>query len=648
MLDTDTGEFISLQSALAGRYSLERELGRGGMGIVYLARDVALDRLVALKLLPPRFAADPSLRERFVREARIAAKLSHPNIIPIFAVDSAGEFVFFVMAFVDGETLGQRVRSRGPMPPSELARVLREVAWGLAYAHAQGVVHRDVKADNILLERGSGRALVADFGIARATQSTGATGVGELLGTAEYMSPEQASGEAVDHRSDIYSLGVVAFYALAGRLPFDGPTVASVLAKQITQPAPPVAQACEGVPSKLAFAVDRCLAKDPAARFATAEDLADAVAAALEARRELPVPMRVFIKKSRQLIRTTAGVAFFEAYFVVLGVAMVLRGPSGARIGALVMASLMALLGAIPVGALLAQVRALLKAGYGRGELVVAWKAELEREREERAFEFGRGPNLVERVFRWATAIGFSTALAGAAVSALMGPVGKYVAGILFGIGLPLGILSGLITLLRHERRTDLGGRWMGRLLSSHFGRWTFTLASFGLKRSAIAAPPTHRPTELAIGMAVDALFEALSKPARRHIGDLPKVVRGLENDAMKMRRQVDKLNDVVARIEAGTRTTTAHAGDDADMASRRAALDRDLHKARDAAQERLADAVTALETIRLDLLRLTAGAGSVDSLTADLAAARGVSEDVDRLLEGQREVEAVVKGSSA
>ena len=149
-------EFIRIQTALAGRYFLERELGRGGMGIVYLARDLALDRLVALKLLPPHLASEPVLRRRFLDEARTAAKFSHPNIIPIFAVEEIGDLVFFVMAFVDGESLGQRVRNRGPIPPTELAKILREVAWGLAYAHAQGVVHRDVKADNILLERGSG------------------------------------------------------------------------------------------------------------------------------------------------------------------------------------------------------------------------------------------------------------------------------------------------------------------------------------------------------------------------------------------------------------------------------------------------------------------------------------------------------------
>lgn len=153
--------FLDFQSALAGRYSLERELGRGGMGIVYLAREVRLDRLVAVKLLPPARAGDARLRERFLREARTAAKLSHPHIIPIFTVDEVGDFVFFAMAYVAGETLTERVGRRGPLAPTEAARVLREVAWALAYAHSQGLVHRDVKPDNIMLEAASGRALVA-------------------------------------------------------------------------------------------------------------------------------------------------------------------------------------------------------------------------------------------------------------------------------------------------------------------------------------------------------------------------------------------------------------------------------------------------------------------------------------------------------
>src|SRR5882724_3969959 len=158
--------FFSFQQSLAGRYSIDRELGRGGMGIVYLAREVHLDRMVAIKLLPPDKAKEPALRERFLREVRLAAKLSHPNIIPIHAVEDSGGFVFYVMAFIDGETLAHRVRSRGPLPSGDGVRVLREVAWALGHAHGQGLVHRDVKPDNILLEIGSGRVLVADFGIA--------------------------------------------------------------------------------------------------------------------------------------------------------------------------------------------------------------------------------------------------------------------------------------------------------------------------------------------------------------------------------------------------------------------------------------------------------------------------------------------------
>ena len=180
---------LAFQMALAGRYSIDRELGRGGMGVVYLAREVHLDRLVAIKLLPPDRAAQPGLRERFLREARLAAKLSHPNIIPIHAVEDTGGFVFYVMAFVDGETLAQRVRTRGPLPSSEGARVLREVAWALAHAHGQGLVHRDVKPDNILLESATGRVLVADFGIAAAAGDSGGDGIS---GTPEFMSPEQA------------------------------------------------------------------------------------------------------------------------------------------------------------------------------------------------------------------------------------------------------------------------------------------------------------------------------------------------------------------------------------------------------------------------------------------------------------------------
>lgn len=264
---------LALSQALDGQYEILREVGRGGMGIVFLARDLKLERLVAIKTLPPTLAADEVIRARFLREARTAAALGHPHIVPIHRADDIDGTVFFVMGFVDGPSLAQLIRDGGPLTPRTAVSILYDVADALGYAHGAGVIHRDVKAENILLDRGSSRAMVTDFGIARVAEAAPLTATGTVLGTVHYMSPEQVAGDAVDRRSDVYSLGVVAFYALAGRFPFDSPTASAVLVAHVTREAPSLLNTAPSVPRGLARLVDRCLAKDPNSRVQSCEEL---------------------------------------------------------------------------------------------------------------------------------------------------------------------------------------------------------------------------------------------------------------------------------------------------------------------------------------------------------------------------------------
>src|SRR5688572_10453725 len=198
-----------LADVLRGSYDLEGEIGRGGMGVVYSARDLKLARRVAIKLLPPDLAFRDEIRTRFLREAQTAARLSHPHIVPIHTVGDDGGLVYFVMGYVDGESLAARLRRRGKLPPEEVRRIMKETADALGLAHAMGIIHRDVKPDNILLEGTRGRVMVTDFGIAKAMSDLGSlTGTGVAIGTPSYMSPEQAAGERdIDARSDLYSLG---------------------------------------------------------------------------------------------------------------------------------------------------------------------------------------------------------------------------------------------------------------------------------------------------------------------------------------------------------------------------------------------------------------------------------------------------------
>ncbi len=644
-------EFLALQQALLGRYSIERELGRGGMGVVFLARDVALDRHVALKLLPPALAAKPGLRERFIREARTAAKLSQPNIVPIHTVEQTGDLVWFAMAFVEGETLGERLRTKGPLTPNECARMLQEVAWALGYAHGRGVVHRDVKPDNIMLERGTGRAVVMDFGIAALASEVGS---GEVLGTAQYISPEQAGGEPMDGRGDLYSLGVVAFLSLTGRLPFEAEDAAGLIAKHLTMPAPPVASAAPGLPRKLAQAVDRCLAKSPADRFPDGEALAEAVGEAVERRRELPVPVRLWLTKGQEskvaYLVWYAGVGGFFGALVGALAGSVLGSTAGVIVGikAYVLTPLL-----LHLSNRLWRLRRLLAAGYSIEDARLAVREFAERRREELSYEYGAEPPRWAKVGR-AIMIGSGLSLLAAVGVAVALPRSPDAVAIwAFASGFTcLG--AAVLQTIRPGRRitADREAEWRLKFWTSRVARWFEKVARIGLRRSAAPAELTYRPTELAIGLAADALFESLPKDQRKDLKELPSLIERLQHDAQLLRRTVDDLNGAIAGLgdqgaaarSSALREAGAEAG--AQLGGVRAKLQADLVAKRDQAAARLGAAVTALESIRLNLLRLKAGTGSVAELTADLTAARRADADLALAAEAREEVEALLAGA--
>ena len=267
-------------AAIGDLYDLGAELGRGAMSVVYQATDLRLKRAVAVKVLPPDLAFRVEVRSRFLREAETAAQLGHPHIVPIYTVDERHGIVYFVMPLLEGETLEQRL-ARDPRPPfDEVRRVLREVADALAFAHERGVIHRDVKPENIFLDRRSGRSVVADFGIARAAEGDLAlTMTGTAIGTPAYMSPEQATGEReLDGRSDVYALGVVGYLMVAGRLPFEASSTPAMMMKHIAERPRPLRELRADAPPALAAAIERALAKRREDRWSAASHFRDAMA----------------------------------------------------------------------------------------------------------------------------------------------------------------------------------------------------------------------------------------------------------------------------------------------------------------------------------------------------------------------------------
>ena len=638
------GDFIALQSALAGEYSLDRELGRGGMGVVYLAREVRLARPVAIKVLPRALAASAVRRDAFLRESQTVGGLNHPNIVPVYAAGERDGFVYIVMAYVEGMTLGERIRSRGPLLPGQAARVLREVAWALAYAHSAGIVHRDVSAENVLLERGSERAIVTDFGIASAMETAALDDEGRVMGNAHYVSPEQAAGEPLDARSDLYSLGVAGYYALTGRLPFDAETSAEVVALHLSAAAPAITSVAASVPPRLAAAVERCLHKDPKRRYHSAESFAEAIDLAFEHAKEIPAPLRSWIHQGeRELPARLAmlGVGAMTGTTLAFALAM-----PAAYFGPFLFFGSMSFLPA------LMRLRRVLGDGYHLDDLSAALREhqlvraeEIEYERRPEwpwvrstlrvllgvssgvitvggflvwqltRMHFGRAPNFLVREEMQTVAW----------IPVFLGATGLTVSGI---------PLAG--AFIRHR----LASRIASLSVSLWKGKWGARFA----KIAGIGLKPAERPvlgmpvlTEIALGRATDHLYLALPKAARRELSALPETVRRLEGDASRLRESINALDNQLAAFDRG--------GDSLDD-QQRCDIEGQVRAARERSAERLSATVAALESIRLDLLRLQLGRAPIASVTATLEAAREIGDRIGDSIAAQLEVEQLLLSS--
>jgi eukaryotic-like serine/threonine-protein kinase len=319
---------MSTEAIASGRYRVERELGGGAMAKVFLAHDEELDRRVAVKILDEQLAADESFRARFSREARVAAGLSHPNVVTVFDVGEADGRPFIVMEYIEGRTLDDRLREEGPLAPDEVARLGRQVCAGLEHAHEHGLVHRDLKPGN-LIERVDGTVKIADFGIARAAEETELTEAGTIIGTAAYLAPEQAEGGAVTAQTDLFALGLVLYELLTCRRPWQVERLADLAQRRDNPPG----TLPRGTPRALAEAIDQCLQYEPVDRPTSAADVATFLdrpdTPDTDATQVLPRPERARTRRQPRrspglrLVAVVAGLAFLVA---AVAAALLTRG----------------------------------------------------------------------------------------------------------------------------------------------------------------------------------------------------------------------------------------------------------------------------------------------------------------------------------
>jgi len=621
---------------LLGRYSLERELGRGGMGTVYLARDIRLDRPVALKVLHPALASIPASRAQFLQEARTAARLAHPHIVSIYAVEEHDTSVVIVMAFIDGETLGHRLARRGALAPDDAERLLREVAWALGYAHAHGIIHRDLTPANILLDRTTGRALLADFGVAARHDDMER---GPVFGTPGYLAPEVIRGEPAQERSDLYALGVVAYLAVAGRPPFEAESPAQLLARHLVQPHRPLAPLARGASRRLVGAIEQCLAKDADAR----PDGTAALLALLE-RPAVPVAIAPALRswfgrweRIRSVYALATPLLAMQTWLLIQGYFD--SGQTALLTAALVTTALS--LTAVPLivhlGFEATELRQLRRVGFGIDDLRSAlphWRAEMVRERQREGLAplagrviwdltvLGALSIFVSLVFIWPNLEGWGVRDA----IVVRGAMTWILSGVYFGTltGVGIGFL-----LPGHRPKAD---GWLNSLKERF---WQSRLAG-ALAEVAAAGQPTvmtasstlHRNTELVLGLAIDDLWKVVPTATREDLGNVPALAHALQRNAEALRDLIDRLRESERELV----TTPDH----------RARITNILPPI----EARHQETITALERIRLQLLKLLATRGETIELTEQLQVARQLDATLTREADGHAEVRRILARS--
>ena len=626
-----------LTKSLGTAFTLEGEIGRGGMGVVYRARDERLKRRVAIKVLPPELAFQKDIRARFTREAETAARLSHPHIVPIYTVGEDNSLVYFVMGYVDGESLGGRLKRRGTLPVEEVRRIMKEVADALSAAHALGVIHRDIKPDNILLEGTRGRVMVTDFGIAKAMSSSSGgtlTSAGVAIGTPQYMSPEQAAGEKeIDGRSDLYSLGIVTYQMLTGKVPFNAPTVAGVLMKQITEMPTPVSDARTDCPEDLALTVARCLEKDPENRWPSA----DALRRALESRTVTgyrPTGMTRGAARPPQPSRSpgTRGSAAQP------GGALAPRSPAQAR----------------------------------RASPPEDWRGRLDRHMDRASRRMDRvsehtplpvpdtgEPMIVQKVradfTRWAAVSG-----------------GLFLVDVTTGTGVPswslavAGVWAGFGLFPKYMKLWQAGYTWRDVLNRPPAPDAVLVPGAKNARSKLVAAPKADEfGRHLAVIMQAhtdrSAILKLLDRmtPAERAMlpEEVPATVEALYQRATELAKALHAMDtsmdlQAVDRIEDRMRALEREP-DDEERSRRVSLLQRqrktleDLRGRRDQLASQLESCTLAMQNVRFDLLRLrssdaTAALGDLSTATRQ---ARALSRDVDNAIEAAGEIREALQG---